>query len=83
MIKWKIAEENDSSALIDGYDEHGKRVYHAQIRFDGCVNLWEGDDSYIHICNIPKFIKTLSDVRQIQEELFGYKGLLNIGDTDG
>lgn len=75
---WEITHvcptlHGDRSVLFDA-EIDGSHIMKATCKWDGCVHLTrvypynDGDDDYIHICDLPGLIKDLQALLKIAEE---------------
>lgn len=69
-LNWEIedAPEHGASAIFKLKDTE----LMAQVRFDGCVNIWNSDDDgdAFHICDLPKFIEQLKSLAEAAQDYY-------------
>lgn len=69
----KVVDAPEHGASVTLRQRDADDYYEIQMRFDGCINIWsdpeavgggspeENREDYMHVCNLPLFIKLLQE----------------------
>lgn len=69
----ELTEESTDAVLCLVHEFHGIR---ADVKWDGCVNIWDAEDPTIalHACSLRDLIRAIDELRKIGIERFGHNG---------